>query len=197
MSSRVNRCHRGLDNPIKYSPESFHEAVHCHQKLICALLWPAFGDGKDGPVDILGVGQDITALSFPSAAPRLWQVVDDLPGDLRLVVVLRGRKGEVFDGICVYQHCDLSEDVEVVDWEQLCTLWSQKIPAISLQMVNLDSQFLFNSQVRLVSPELWTLDNMSNFQHQWEICLCWEVLGHWLNWQALGSSGGEDLGFQA
>ena len=42
--------------------------------------------------------------------------------DLRLVVVLRGRKGEEFDGICVYQHCDLSEDVEVVDWEQLCTL---------------------------------------------------------------------------
>ena len=92
MSSRVNRCHRELDNPIKYSPEGFHEAVHRHQKFICALLWPAFGDGKDGPIDVLGVGQDITALSFSSAVPRLWQVVDDLSGALRrLVVVLRGR----------------------------------------------------------------------------------------------------------
>ena len=48
--------------------------------------------------------------------PRLWQVVDDLSGALRrLVVVLRGRQGEVFDRIRVNQHCDLREDVEVVD----------------------------------------------------------------------------------
>ena len=70
----------GFNKPIgfqskedrKDSPECLHKAVHCHQHVIGALLRPAFGDGEDGPVDILRVGHDVTALSLCSTPSHLW-----------------------------------------------------------------------------------------------------------------------------
>ena len=94
------------------SPECLHKAVDSHQHVVGALLRPAFGDGEDGPVDILRVGHDITALSLCSTSSHLWWVVG-LPRTLRLIVALRGREREVFNRISIHQHSDL-EGMEVL-----------------------------------------------------------------------------------
>ena len=186
------------------SPECLHKAVDSHQHVVGALLRPAFGDGEDGPVDILRVGHDITALSLCSTSSHLWWVVG-LPRTLRLIVALRGREREVFNRIGIHQHSDLEgmevllnrikKQEAVVEVDLGSNMYSL-ISKAFCQFFGMVTGQLFGHIMCIEQVNFYLVSKLQSLMlipgwHKWKILFRWEVLGHWLNWQALGSNGGK------